>query len=171
MAVSNDPAHMFGAPIPGASLTKTPGGAPWQSPPQFTDEDEALHYIWEVVFQKPEAVVPFMVFLKKGIAVTEIVNTFLFAGVAASKWTLDLAMLMYQEVAWMICALAKIRGIKYTFKRLQPSYADFLVEYKDYIAEPAKEPVKAATTKMFATGLGLDNETTETAPDNESAGE
>lgn len=141
--------NAFSAPIPGASLTKQPGSSPWQSPPQFTDEDKALHYIWDEVFQKPEAVIPFMVFLKKGFSVTEIVNTFLFTGIAANKWSLDLALLMYQEVAWMICTLAKFRGIKYTFKRTEPTYAKFLTDYKEYVSEPASEPVKKEAKSLF----------------------
>lgn len=158
MAVSNDPKHMYANPIPGASLTKTPNSAPWQQAPQFTDLHEALTYMWNTVFKDPDTVMQVAVFLKGGVAVTEIVNTFLFAGVAGSKWSLDLALLMYQTVCHQIEVIAKIRGIKYTFKRVNPKTATFVKEYGHYLDEPAKEPLKKAATKMFATGLGLDTE-------------
>lgn len=33
---------MFGAPIPGQSLTDTPRNAPWERPPEITDPEEAI---------------------------------------------------------------------------------------------------------------------------------
>lgn len=140
----------FDAPIPGQSLTKMPGSSPMEKPPQFVDEQKALDYFWNSLLEDPKTVTKLMVFLKGGMAVTEIVNTLLFVGVSAGKWSLDLAFLMYQEVAWMIEALAKIRKIKYTFKRIDPEYADFLYEYKDYIKKPEDEPIEQATKGLFS---------------------
>lgn len=158
MAVSNNPNHMFNAPIPGSSLTNTPGSSPWQKPPQFTDLHKALMYMWDTVFKDPETVMQILVFLKQGITITEIVNTFMFAGVAGSKWNIDIAMLMYPTVCHQLEVVAKLQGVKYTFKRVKPSTVKFVQQYNQYLKEPDSEPVKAEATKMFATGLGLDKE-------------
>lgn len=167
MAVSKDPSHMFAAPIPGAGLTGTPNSSPWEQPSQFTDLHEALTYMWNIVFKDPATVMQILAFLKKDIAVTEIVNTFLFTGVAGGKWNLDLALLMYPTVCHQIETIAKLRNIKYTFKRVDPKVARFVKDFSEYLQEPTTEPVKKAATKMFATGLGLDEESGETTPDNE----
>ena len=37
--------NRFDAPIPGESLTDTPGNAKWEHPPQFTKVEEASEYI------------------------------------------------------------------------------------------------------------------------------
>ena len=39
--------NRFDAPIPGESLTDTPGNAKWEHPPQFTKVEEASEYIWD----------------------------------------------------------------------------------------------------------------------------
>jgi hypothetical protein len=150
MAVSNNPHDMFAAPIPGASLTKTPGSSPWNSsPPQFTDMHKALSYTWNVVLKDPDAVMQILTFLKGGVAITELVNTFLFAGVAGSKWSLDLALLMYQTFAHQIETIAKMHKVEYTFKRVNPTTAKFIIDYKTYLKEPETEPVKAEAKSLF----------------------
>ena len=37
----------FDAPIPGQSLTDTPGNYPWEHPSQFSTVEEASEYIWD----------------------------------------------------------------------------------------------------------------------------
>ena len=39
----------FDAPVPGQSLTDTPGNYPWEHPPQFTDPEEATEFIWQTL--------------------------------------------------------------------------------------------------------------------------
>ena len=39
--------NIFDAPIPGESLTDTPGNASWEHPPQFTNVNEAAEHIWD----------------------------------------------------------------------------------------------------------------------------
>jgi len=140
---------MMDAPIPGQSLTAAPGSSPMEKPPQFAEEHKALDYVWNVILTNQQTVTQLMVFLKKGATITELVNTFLWGGVAAGKWSLDLAFLMYQEVSWMFEALAMIRKIKYKFKRLDPKYADFLLKYQDYIKAPDDTPIEQAVNKAI----------------------
>lgn len=142
-------------PIPGQSLTKPPGSYAHEKPPQFTEEQKALEYVFNDVLGNKKNITKFMVLIKGGLAVTEITNTFLYGGIMAGKWSLDLAFLMYQEVAWMFAAYAKIWGIKYTFKKADPDYEDFLMQYQDYITQPTDdEPVEKAVNSLFS-GLGI----------------
>lgn len=143
------------APIPGQSLTKPPGSYAHEKPPQFTDEQEALEYVFNVVLRRKEVVIQFMTLLKGGLTVTELTNTFLYGGLMAGKWSVDLAFLMYQEVSWMFAAYAKLYGIKYKYKRPDLKYEEFLLKYQDYIAQPTDdEPVEKQVNKIFS-GLGI----------------
>ena len=42
----------FDSPVPGQSLTDTPGNYPWEHPPQFVDPEEATEYIWVTLHRK-----------------------------------------------------------------------------------------------------------------------
>lgn len=137
-------------PIPGQSLTDAPGSSMAKKPPMFVHEPDALNFMWNKVLSNPKTVTQIMTFLKAGLTVIEITNTLLYAGCASSKWTLDLAFLMYQEVAWQIEALAKIRKIRYTFKPIDETYNQFLIQYQDYIKEPEETPVEKAASAIFS---------------------
>ncbi len=39
--------NIFDAPIPGQSLTNTPGNYPCEHPPQYTNLGERTEYVWE----------------------------------------------------------------------------------------------------------------------------
>lgn len=143
------------APIPGQSLTQAPGASPMTKPSQFAEEHKALDYVWNVILSDPKTVIQMMVFLKRGMTITEIVNTLLWGGVAAGKWSLDIGFLMYQEVCWMIEALAKIRKIKYSLKRPDPKYQQFLLKYQDYIKDPSDTPVEQVVNKAFGNSLSV----------------
>lgn len=41
----------FKAPIPGISLTETPGKFPWDKPPKMTDPQQVLEYVEELLLQ------------------------------------------------------------------------------------------------------------------------
>ena len=41
--------NIFDAPIPGQSLTDTPGNAKWEHSPEFTDAKKASNYIWDKI--------------------------------------------------------------------------------------------------------------------------
>ena len=55
----------FDAPIPGQSLTDTPGNAKWEHPPQFSNVEDAAEYIWDRLHEK-EILSQVIAFLKEG---------------------------------------------------------------------------------------------------------
>ena len=71
--------NIFDAPIPGQSLTNTPGNYPWEHPPQYTNIKEASEYVWDVLHKEKNAD-QVLTFLKNGIPVEAIARTILFGG-------------------------------------------------------------------------------------------
>ena len=69
----------FDAPIPGQSLTDTPGNAKWEHPPQFTDVEEASEYVWEKMHE-PNILEQIVTFLDNDVPVEAVERMILFGG-------------------------------------------------------------------------------------------
>ena len=96
--------NIFDAPIPGQSLTDTPGNANWEHPPQFVDVDEAAEHIWDRLHT--EAVLDQVItLLRSGVQVEAIVRLILFTGFSEGKWTPDVAILLAEIVLKQIMAI------------------------------------------------------------------
>ena len=110
--------NIFDAPIPGQSLTDTPGNAKWEHPPQFVDVDEAAEDIWDRLHT--EAVLDQIItLLRNGVQVEAIVRLILFTGFSEGKWTPDVAILLAEIVLKQIMAIgvkAEIRKMKIFLK-------------------------------------------------------
>ena len=92
------------APIPGQSLTDTPGNAKWEHPPQFVKVDEAAEYIWDRLHEK-EILSQIVSFLENDIPVEAIARMVLFGGFVEGKWTPDVALLLSEIVFKQIAAI------------------------------------------------------------------
>jgi len=82
----------FDAPVPGQSLTDTPGNYPWEHPPQFTDPEEVTEYLWVTMHQK-QLTEQLIAMLDAGVPVEAIGRTILFAGFMEGKFSPDIAFL------------------------------------------------------------------------------
>lgn len=138
--------YSFDAPIPGESLTKMPGGSAMEHPPQFTDLEDALEYVWKR-FTSPKHSLNVVLLLKKGMTVEYIVNTIMFQGVAQGKWSVDLALLMYQVVFWQVEAIAKLKKINYKGKSPDVKQNEFLSNFVDLLEEPREASVPLSIFK------------------------
>ena len=98
------------APVPGQSLTDTPGNARWEHPPQYPKVEEALDVVWNNLTKK-ENVKSLVVMLNKGIPVEAVAKTVLFGGFTEGKWTVDSSMLMAKPVIAMIAAIGARAGL------------------------------------------------------------
>ena len=96
--------NIFDAPIPGQSLTDTPGNSPWEHPPQFSNVNDAAEYVWNTLHE-PEVSVQILTFLKNDIPVEAIARMILFGGFVEGKWTPDVAMLIAEVVFKQIMAM------------------------------------------------------------------
>lgn len=97
--------------IPGQSLTKTPGGYPWEKPPQFTNPEKALMSIIDAATS--EKMAPRIVALMElGTPLTVLAKTILMTGFIEGKWTPDMMILLSEPVYVLLLRLAKEAGIK-----------------------------------------------------------
>lgn len=106
------PSPSFNAPIPGESLAHPPGSFPWDRPPQYTKPDEAITFIWKNLI-KPSQLPKILHLLENGATVADIAKGTLVAGFQKGLWSIDLMMLIDQNVFLMIATLAEKAGIKY----------------------------------------------------------
>jgi len=101
----------FDSPVPGQSLTDTPGNYPWEHPPQFVDPEEATEYIWVTLHQK-ELTEQLIGMLDAGVPVEAIGRTILFAGFMEGKFSPDLAFIITEPVMKMIAAIGVNGGVE-----------------------------------------------------------
>ena len=103
--------NIFDSPIPGESLTKTPGNAAWENPPQYVNVDEASEYIWEKLHEEKflDQVVSF---LANDVPIEAIDRMILFGGFVEGKWTPDVAILLSEVVFKQIMAIGMNAGVK-----------------------------------------------------------
>ena len=101
----------FDAPVPGQSLTDTPGNYPWEHPPQFTDPEEVTEYLWVTMHQK-QLTEQLIGMLDAGVPVEAIGRTILFAGFMEGKFSPDLAFIITEPVMKMIAAIGIQGGVE-----------------------------------------------------------
>ena len=105
-----DPKRMH-APIPGISLTASPDKKyPWEQPPKFTDEAEAMKAIYAAVTSK-EGLDHVLGFMRKGVSVQFLTESMLQTGFEKGAWTPDMILLLTEPVAYMLVAFAHLAGI------------------------------------------------------------
>ena len=100
----------FDAPIPGQSLTDTPGNYPWEHPPTYVDPEEATEYIWDRLhaddFADQEVAM-----LDAKIPVEAIARVILFGGFLEGKFSPDLAFIITEPVMQMITVIGAMGGV------------------------------------------------------------
>lgn len=101
----------FDAPIPGQSLTDTPGNYPWEHSPNVTKVEDAMMYLTER-FTEEENAQNLVSMLKAGVPVEAIARVVLFAGFTEGKWSVDLAILIGEPLMKLIAAIGSRLGLK-----------------------------------------------------------
>ena len=101
----------FDAPIPGQSLTDTPGNYPWEHPPQYVDPEIAAENIWHSLHRR-ELTDQVIAMLDAGIPVEALGRTILFAGFVEGKFTPDVAFIIAEPVMKMIASIGMNAGVK-----------------------------------------------------------
>ena len=83
----------FDTPVPGQSLTDTPGNYPWEHSPQFATVEDASHSIWNGIHEE-DTMEKILVLLDAGLTVEEIVKVIVFAGFVEGKFNPDVGLLL-----------------------------------------------------------------------------
>ena len=100
----------FDAPVPGQSLTDTPGNYPWEHPPQFTDPEEATEFIWQTLHTE-EFMEQVIGMLDAGVPIEAIARVIVFGGFVEGKFTPDVGFLITEPVMKMLMAIGVRAGI------------------------------------------------------------
>ena len=155
--------NIFDAPIPGESLTDTPGNASWEHPPQFTNVNEAAEHIWDKLHDR-NLLQQVITFLEDGIPVEAIARMILFSGFTEGKWTPDVAILLAEVVFKQIMAIgmrAEIPKMKMFMEdqsnnQFHQAFAKFNIKKqkaKETSTEEAKEFAEEIKKEITSSGL------------------
>ena len=101
----------FDTPVPGQSLTDTPGNYPWEHPPRFTEADEAADHLWNRM-SEPEFAEQIIAMLDAGVPVEAIGRTVLFGGFLKGTFNPDVAFIIAEPVMKMIATIGVIAKVK-----------------------------------------------------------
>jgi len=105
------PYNEFDAPIPGQSLTDTPGNAPWEHPPQFTDPEQILDSLYDKI-TNGEFTEQLIAMLDAGVPVEAIVRVMVFGGFVQGKFTPDVGFMLVEPLMKLVAAVGIRSGIK-----------------------------------------------------------
>ena len=145
----------FDAPVPGQSLTDTPGNYPWEHPPQFTDPEEATEFIWQTLHTE-EFMEQVIGMLDAGVPIEAIARVIVFGGFVEGKFTPDVGFLITEPVMKMLMAI----GVRAGLNNIRMSMQD--VTNSKQLSEIAKiklskedfnKSVKAVQSDVKKTGI------------------
>lgn len=101
------------APIPGMSLTKEPGNAPWEQPPLYDTTEQALAFYLEKLDDE-ERLDDLLFALEAGYPVDAMVDFLTSYSVMEGYHSFDVKMLISPILHEYIVSLADAAGIEYT---------------------------------------------------------
>jgi len=106
MAYEEPTINPFDAPIPGQSLTDTPGNYPWEHPSKYTDFMDASTFVWNRlhISNNNKKIIALM---KMGVPIESLTRTTLLGGFINGLWNPDLAIMLAPTVAKMYLAIAQ----------------------------------------------------------------
>ena len=104
------PYNEFDAPIPGQSLTDTPGNAPWEHPPQYTDPEQILDGLYDKI-TNGEFTEQLIAMLDAGVPVEAVTRVIVFGGFVEGKFTPDVGFLITEPVMKMLMAIGVRAGL------------------------------------------------------------
>jgi len=133
----------FDAPIPGQSLTDTPGNYPWEHPPRINEPEDALDRIWNKL-TTPEMSEQIILMLESGVPVEALGRVITFTGFAEGEFTPDVGFIIAEPIMKMITAIGMRAGIKNIKISLQDLSNKKTVMQVASLKEANKRAVQAA---------------------------
>ena len=103
--------NSFDAPVPGESLTNTPGSAAWEHPPAHAKVEEALEFINDKLMERENGM-RVLTLLDIGIPLEALVKVITFSGFLEGKWTVDVAKMLDPLVAMLLAKITKDAKLK-----------------------------------------------------------
>jgi hypothetical protein len=143
------PYNEFDAPIPGQSLTDTPGNAPWEHPPQYTDPEQILEGLYDKI-TNGEFTEQLIAMLDAGVPVEAVVRVMVFSGFMQGKFTPDVGFMIVEPLMKLVAAV----GIRAGIDRLKLSLDD--LSNNKFIKDMAE--LKASNQEMEQISEGIQQE-------------
>ena len=137
----------FDAPIPGQSLTKEPGNAPYEHPPQIARVEEAMSYVWDKLseeknFKRTVALLRF------GMPVEALTKVITFSGFLEGKWSVDVAKMLEPTVGQMVATLGTTAKVPMKISLNDESDSEFFSTMASNELEVDKTKEKVKKDKM-----------------------
>ena len=98
--------NSFDAPVPGESLTNTPGNAAWEHPPTHAKVEDAIEFINDKMMDKENGMRA-LTLMDIGIPIEALVKIITFSGFIEGKWTVDVAKVLEPLVAMLLAKMVK----------------------------------------------------------------
>lgn len=102
----------FNAPIPGESLTKSPGAMPFERPPEISDPEEAIQ-MHLTRLSKPQMTQDLLDTLELDIDVVTLTEGILRSAVATGVHSIDISLAIAPVIHEFIKTTAEDAGVKY----------------------------------------------------------
>jgi len=143
----------FDTPVPGQSLTDTPGNYPWEHAPLITDPEQATEFIWDRL-HKPEFAEQVIAMLDAGIPVEALGRVILFGGFVEGKFNPDVGLLLTPIVAKMVMAIGKKAGVeKIKLGKPKPDETKQLIRTVIRMSPKEQDEMKEVEEDTPTTGL------------------
>lgn len=112
----------FSAPIPGESLTREPGNAPWEQPPLYSKMGDSLDFYMKRL-EDDDTMEEVFGLLEGGLPVSTLVDTLTSVGVMEGYHTIDVSILLQPVLTDYISEMADVAGVEFK-KDNKPSKED-----------------------------------------------
>lgn len=129
------------APVPGMSLTGTPGNNPWEQPPQYVYLDDVVSYYTEKLTTE-KAVNNLLAAMKMNTPLMALANSLVKAGVMKGMHTIDVGFISIPILIELMKTIGDMNDVGY------------VVEDEDYIQateideDTAKEVLRSAVAEV-----------------------
>lgn len=140
----------FDVPIPGQSLTKEPGNASYEHPPQIAKVEEAMGYIWDKLSEEKNFKRT-ITLLKFGMPIEALTKVLTFSGFLEGKWSVDVAKMLEPTVGQMIATLGATAKVPMKISLDDQSDSEFFNTMASNELEVDKLKDKAKKNKLAIT--------------------
>jgi len=98
--------NSFDAPVPGQSLTDTPGNAAWEHPPTYAKPEDAIEFVNDRMLDETSGKRALML-MSIGIPIEALVKIITFSGFLNGKWSVDTGKILEPLVGMLLAKMAK----------------------------------------------------------------
>lgn len=146
-------------PIPGMSLTSTPGGTPWEQPPMFVELDDVVNYYVEKMTE-PKAVENLLKAMKTDAPLTAIANTLIKASMMRGVHSIDVGVIAIPIIVELMKTIGDMNDVGYVvtpedYEKATDVSEEVVREVLMEAQETVKEKIEGQSQDVAAPRKGL----------------